>query len=92
MVSVVLGGDVVLDLPVLGACDFLHLAYLRHAQLGVIVEEHAAVADGQLVLGPVPQLPEVLVVQGVEGVVPGEIEGDTHTHTHTHTVEKDISF
>jgi hypothetical protein len=44
------------------------------------------------VLGPVPQLPEVLVVQGVEGVVPGEIEGDTHTHTHTHTVEKDISF
>ena len=70
-----------------------------HCTLGVVVEEHGAVQDGQVVLGPVPQLVQVLVVQGKEGEVPGgqsrridynqshtltDIYPITLTHTHTH--------
>lgn len=70
LVAVGLGRNVVPALP--GPGDLFHLANLRHAQLGVVVEEHASLQDAQLVLGPVPELSQVLVVQGVEGVIPGK--------------------
>lgn len=72
LVSVGLGGDVVLDLPLFGPCHLLHLADLRHAEFGVVVEKHASLQDGQLVFGPVPELSQVLVVQGIERVIPGK--------------------
>jgi hypothetical protein len=34
------------------------------------VEEELPLNDGEVVLAPVPQLPQVLVVQGIERVVP----------------------
>ena len=68
--------DVVFLVPLLRACHFLHGADLRHAEFGVVVQEGAAVQDGQVVAGPVPQLTQVLVVQSVERKVP-----ETHTHT-----------
>lgn len=34
------------------------------------MEEELALSDGEVVFAPVPELPEVLVVQGVERVVP----------------------
>lgn len=70
LVAVGFGGDVILGMPLLGPRNLLHLADLGHAQLGVVVEEHAAAHDGQVVLAPVPQLTQVLVVQRIEGVVP----------------------
>lgn len=70
LVSVGLGGDVVLHQPLLGSCHLLHLADLGHAKFGVVVEKHAPLQDGELVFGPVPELPQVLVVQGVKGVIP----------------------
>lgn len=39
---------------------------LGHAELGVVVEKHASLQDGQVVLGPVPQLPQILVVQRIK--------------------------
>lgn len=45
-----------------------HLADLRHAQLGVEVEGESPRFDGQVVLGPVPQVLEVLVIQRREGI------------------------
>lgn len=36
------------------------------------MEKQAALQDGQIVLGPIPQLPQILVVQRVEGVISGE--------------------
>lgn len=72
LVPVGLGGDVVLDLPLLQPGHLLHLVDLRHAQLGIVMEKQASLQDGQLVFGPVPQLPQILVVQRVERVVSGE--------------------
>lgn len=45
------------------------------------MEEELALSDGEVVLAPVPELPEVLVVQGIERVVPA----DTHTASHSTT-------
>lgn len=36
------------------------------------MEKQASLQDGQLVFGPVPQLPQILVVQRVERVISGE--------------------
>lgn len=69
LVPVGLGGDVVLDLPLFQPSHLLHLVDLRHAQLGVVMEKQASLQDGQFVFGPVPQLPQILVVQCVERVV-----------------------
>lgn len=66
LVSVGFRSDVILDLPVFGPSHLLHPAYFGHAELGVVVEEHAAPQDGQIMMGPVPELPQVLVVQGIE--------------------------
>lgn len=82
LVSVGLGGDVVLDLSLLEARHLLHLVDLGHAEFGVVMEKHASLQDGQLVLGPVPQLPQVLVVQSVEGVI--SIRGNKTLHGHSH--------
>lgn len=71
LVAVGLEGDVVLLLAPLGPRDLLHLVDLGQAELGVVVEEELPAGDGQVVLAPVPQLAQVLVVQGVEGIVPG---------------------
>lgn len=35
------------------------------------MEKEFAPGDGEVVLAPVPQLAEILVVQGIEGVIPG---------------------
>lgn len=45
---------------------------LRHTEFGVVVEKHASLQDGQFVLGPVPQLPQILVVERVKRVIPGK--------------------
>lgn len=65
--------DFILDASPLSACHLFHLADLRHAQLGVVKEEHAPLKDGQVVFVPVPQLTQVLVVKRVERVVPEKV-------------------
>ena len=45
-----------------------HCVDLRHAEPRVGLEEEAAVADGQIVLFPVPQVLQLLVVERSEGV------------------------
>lgn len=44
------------------------------------MEKHATLQDGELVLGPVPELPQVLVVQSIEGVISGEGHARLHEH------------
>lgn len=51
---------------------FPHLVDLRHAQLGVEVEKQASVQNGQVVLIPVPQVLQALVVDGGERVHPDD--------------------
>lgn len=68
LVSVGALSDVILLVALLGSRHFLHFSDFRHAEFGVVVEESAAALNGEVVLGPVPQLTQVLVVQGVEGV------------------------
>lgn len=41
---------------------------LRHAELGVELEEQPSIQNGQVVLVPVPQVLQVLVVDGQERV------------------------
>lgn len=36
------------------------------------MEKQAPLQDGELVFGPIPQLPQILVVQRVERVISGE--------------------
>lgn len=69
LVSVGALSDVILLVALLGSRHFLHFSDFRHAEFGVVVEERAAALNGEVVLGPVPQLTQVLVVQGVEGVI-----------------------
>lgn len=47
---------------------FPHLVDLRHAQLGVQAKEESSVQNCQVVLVPVPQVLQVLVVDGGECV------------------------
>lgn len=68
LVSVGAQSDVILLVPPLGSRHFLHFSNFRHAQFGVVVEEHAAAMNCEVVFGPVPQLAHVLVVQCVEGI------------------------
>lgn len=68
MVPVGASGNVVLLVATLGARYRDHFLDFRHAEFGVVVEERAAALDGEVVLGPVPQLTQVLVVQCVERV------------------------
>lgn len=68
MVPVGASGNVVLLVATLRARYRYHLLDFRHAEFGVVVEEGAAMLDGEVVLGPVPQLAQVLVVQCVERV------------------------
>lgn len=63
-------------LPVLGPGHFFHADDLRLAEFGVVAEVHPAVEDGEVVFVPVPQLPQVLVVEGVEREVPAKIKSD----------------
>lgn len=58
--------DVVLDLSCFGPCYFLHLLDLRMAEFGVVVEKHAALLDGQVVFGPVPEVTQVLIIQCIK--------------------------
>lgn len=69
LVSVGAQSDVILLVAFLGSRHFFHFSDFRHAEFGVVVEECAAALNGEVVLGPVPQLTQVLVVQGVEGVI-----------------------
>lgn len=69
--------DVVLLVALLGSCHLLHLSDFRHAKFGVVVEEHTTAMDGQVVLGPIPQLAQVLVVQRIEGEDPKRDRGKT---------------
>lgn len=69
LVSVGAQSDVILEISLLGSRHFLHFSDFRHAEFGVVVEECAAALNGEVVLGPVPQLAQVLVVQGVKGVI-----------------------
>ena len=62
-----------------------HLVDLRHAELGVELEEEAAGADRQVVRGPVPQELQVLVVDGRERVHPGGTDGRTEGGTERRT-------
>lgn len=48
------------------ACFFPHLVDLRHAQFGIQAEEEASIQNCQAVLVPVPQVLQVLVVDGGE--------------------------
>lgn len=50
---------------------FPHLADLRHAQLGVGSEEQLPCIDGEVVLLPVPEILELLVVERREGIHAG---------------------
>lgn len=47
---------------------FPHGVDLRHAELGVELEEQPSIQNGQVVLVPVPQVLQVLVVDGQERV------------------------
>lgn len=69
LVSVGAQSDVILQVSLLGSRHLLHFSDFRHAQFGVVVEERAAAMNGEVVFGPVPQLTQVLVVQGVKGVI-----------------------
>lgn len=74
--------DVVLLIALTGSCYFRHFLDFRHAEFGVVVEEHAATLNGEVVLGPIPKLAQVLVVQGVEGV---ETEKEKNDNTISET-------
>lgn len=69
MVPVGANRNVILDVALLGSCDLLHFSNFRHAKLGVVVEECTTTQNGEVVLGPVPQLTQVLVVQCIEGII-----------------------
>lgn len=51
---------------------FPHGVNLRHAELGVELEEQPSIHNGQVVLVPVPQVLQVLVVDGQERVCTDE--------------------
>lgn len=76
LVSVSRDVDFVFRDPVFGPSDLFHPEDLGFAEFAVVEEEHPALQDFQVVLGPVPQLSEVRVVQGVEGIV-SERQNDT---------------
>lgn len=40
------------------------------------MEEHAALQNGQVVFGPIPQLTQVLVIKGVERIFPDVKENE----------------
>lgn len=46
------------------------------------MEKELALSDGEVVLAPIPELPEVLVVQGIERVVPADTHMASHSTTH----------
>lgn len=75
LVPVGLQGNVIPLLAPLGSGNFFHLVDFRQAEFGIVVEEELPLSDGEVVLAPVPELPQVLIVQGVERVVPA----GTHT-------------
>lgn len=68
LVSISALSNVILLIALLGSRHFFHFSDFRHAEFGVVVKERATAVDGEVVLGPVPQLTQVLVVQGIEGV------------------------
>lgn len=70
LVSISGDADFIFSDTVLGPGHFFHPEDLRLAEFGVVEEEHPAVEDGEVVFGPIPQLPQVLVVRGIERVVP----------------------
>ena len=72
--SVVPGVYVPFALASLGSGHFLHAVDFRDTQLGIEGEVHFPRPDGQVPVVPVPQLLQVLVVQDIEGVVPGSTE------------------
>lgn len=72
--SVVPGVYVPFALAALCSCDFLHAVDFRDTQLGIESKVHLPRPDGQVPVVPVPQLLQVLVVQDIEGVVPGITE------------------
>lgn len=69
--SVVPGVYVPFALAAFGPGHLLHAVDLGDAQLGVEGEVHLPGLDGEVPVVPVPQLLQVLVVEDVEGVVPG---------------------
>lgn len=75
LVPIGLQGNVVPLLTALSSGDFFHLVNFRQAEFRVVMEEELALSDGEVVFAPVPELPQVLVVQGIKRIVP------TGTHT-----------
>lgn len=69
--SVAVASEFALDEVALDARLLPHLADLRHAQLGVGSEVQLPRADGEVVLLPVPQILELLVVERRKGVHAG---------------------
>lgn len=63
--------NVILLVAIFGTRDLLHLSDFRHAKFRVVVEEGTTPLDGQVCLGPIPQLTQVLVVQCIEGMDTG---------------------
>lgn len=54
----------------LNTCLLPHFLDLRHAKLGIEAEEHFPSSNGQIVLTPVPQILQVLVVDCRECIRP----------------------
>ena len=86
LVSIGLGGYVHFLLPIFGSCDLSHTADLRHAEFGVVEEKHAPLQDGELVFGPIPELPQVLIVQCIKRVIPRTEHTRLHEHIFTVSV------
>lgn len=63
---------------------FLHAVNFRNTQFGIESEVHFSRFDGQVAVVPVPQLLQVLVVQDIEGIVPGSTEIDIIVPAHVH--------
>lgn len=52
----------------LNSCFLPHFADLGHAEFGVQAEIEFSSINGEIVLGPVPQKLEMLVIQGSKGI------------------------
>lgn len=62
--------DVAFTLSIFGSSHLLHLVNLRNAQFGIKSKVHFPFFDGQVMVAPVPQLLQVLVVQHIKRVIP----------------------
>lgn len=83
--SLSIASNVVLFHFVLYAGLLPHFLDLRHAKLGIEAEEEFSSFNGQIVLTPVPQVLQVLVVHCIECVHPKI--GKKHTQTKQQSIK-----